>query len=242
MENAHYIIFHPEKKRQQLQVKATVMFNKEIDKNWQGNIFVDRINGENEDPFVFNDPWLYSYCHASQLKTKSQTDNNLQLGSKLFFASGQHADKKELLIDTVFVIENIQPWGNSPKLQLPTKYRKYFQNNKSHLWMRHFRFPFNGCHASVSHTFEAQLWGEEKNDFSFLPLNKIGERVSIPFDNLPEQLSTKIAGKIFGKYPVLLLNKEMKIVFEQIEKATVTKVLQNITTNVSEVFSKKINS
>ena len=80
MNKAHYIIFHPEYNRLEAVVQATVLVKNQIIKNWTGNVWVDCFrNGEgNEDPFVFNDPWLYSYCHASQLRRYSQKQSYLQ--------------------------------------------------------------------------------------------------------------------------------------------------------------------
>lgn len=232
MDKAHYIIFHPDNARQQTTVHATAMVQGQVLKNWKGNIYVDRIGVGNEDPFVFNDPWLYSYCHASQLRRNFRQDNNyLQSGSKIFFVSGQQADNGLLTIDTVFLIGNVQPWDNKPSLQLPIKYQKHFQDNKSILWRRHFRFPFHGTHDTVSHTYEADLWSKSKPDYSFLPLDESNERVSFPFDKLPNDLLKKITKKVKGKYPVLLTEDEMNNIRIQIEKRVTTKVLSKITSN-----------
>ena len=239
MNKAHYIIFHPDHQRQLTRVKATAMVSKQVLTNWTGNICVDKVGVGNEDPFVFNDPWLYSYCHASQLRRNFRKDSFLQLGSKIIFASGHQADKGILSVDTVFLVGDIQKWDSKP-LQLPLKYQPLFQNNKSDLWRRHFRFPFFGSHDTVSHTYEANLWNKNKGDFSFLPLDENENRISIPFDNFNTELLKKIAAKVKGKYPVLLSDNEIKIVAVQIENATATKVLRNITSNIT-VASKKGN-
>lgn len=91
MNKAHYIIFHPDRARQIANVQATVMVKKKILANWNGDIFVDQIGKGNEDPYVFNNPWLYSYCHASQLRRNRREDSYLQIGSTIIFASGQEA-------------------------------------------------------------------------------------------------------------------------------------------------------
>jgi len=233
MNKAHYIIFHPDHARQQTPVQAIAFVQGQVLKNWHGNIYVDKIGFGNEDPFVFNDPWLYSYCHASQLRRNFRHNNNyLQTGSKIFFVSGQQADKGLLTIDTVFLIGGVQPWDNKPTLQLPIKYQNHFQDNMSILWRRHFRFPFHGNHDTVSHTYEAELWQKNKTDYSFLPLDENNERVSIPFDKFPDDLLNKIAGKVKGKYPVLLSECEKNMITTQIEKQVATKVLKNITSKL----------
>jgi hypothetical protein len=240
MNKAHYIVFHPDRQRDEIAAQAIVLVNGKLTTNWTGKIWVDKIGKGNEDPFVFNDHWLYSYCHASQLRQNFRNDSYLQVGSKIFFASGQQADKGILTVDTIFIVGDVQQWTKKPILQLPTKYQIHFQNSKSPLWKRHFRFPFNGIHDSVSHTYEAELWQENKNDFSFLPLNNNGERVSIPLENFPDNLLDKIADNIKGKYPVLLSDSEMQTIFTHIDKAATIKVLKNITTNIPIAISKTI--
>ncbi len=241
MKKAHYIIFHPESggQRQKINVQAMALVNGIFIEEWLGDIYVDRIGVGNEDPFVFNDPWLYSYCHASQLRRNERNNCYLQKGSKLFFVSGQHADTEKLTIDTVFLIGGVQSWVKKP-LELPTIYKKHFEDNKSMLWRRHFRFPFYGSHKTVSHSYEADLWLKNKTDFSFLPLNKNDDRVSIPFENFSNNLLEKLKKKVVGKYPVLLTDKEMQIVSTLIDKATKTKVLKNITTTIPTTISRTI--
>lgn len=230
MDKAHYIIFHPDHAREQIPVQAIASVHGQILKNWSGKIYVDKIGIGNEDPFVFNDPWLYSFCHATQLRRNFRHDNNyLQIGSKIFFVSGQQAEKALLTIDTVFLIGGVQPWDNKPTLQLPIKYQNHFGDNMSILWKRHFRFPFHGCHYTVSNTYEAELWQKNKTDYSFLPLDENNERISIPFDKFPEDLLRKITGKVKGKYPVLLSESEINMITIQLEKRVKTKVLNNIT-------------
>ena len=208
------------------------------------NVWVDCFrNGEgNEDPFVFNDPWLYSYCHASQLRRYSQKQSYLQSESKIIFASGQHADNNMLTIDTVFLVGEIQEWRNNP-LGLPEKYKIHELTN-SDLWVRHLKFPFpvlkdnvwnKGNHHTISHSYEAALWQHNQIDYSFLPIDENNKRVSIPFSNFSNQLSNKIEGRVKGKYPVLLSESEINIVVEEIEKLTKIKVLGNITATNSIV-------
>ena len=228
MSKAHYIIFHPDYARQLITVTATAMIESQINPKWTGDIFVDRIGNNNEDPFVFNDPWLYSYCHASQLKRKPSEGSYLQVGSKIIFASGDEADNGFLSVDTFFVIGEVQNWFNDPALGLPTKYNDHFKNNSSNLWRRHFRFPFYGIHKSVSHTYEAELWQADKSEYSFLPYDQYGAKVSISFDTLNNNLANKITSKVWGKYPVLLSDVEIDSISNYIEKFVTIKILGNI--------------
>lgn len=130
MDKAHYIIFHPESKRQIIDAKASAIENGQVNTAWEGKICVDSINNGNEDPFVFSDPWLYSYCHATQLRRTPREDGiYLQKDSVIFFVSGDCANKERLTIDTVFVIENALTWTKKPKLALPIKFQGINQDS-----------------------------------------------------------------------------------------------------------------
>lgn len=226
MSKANYLVFHPDNARERTNVHAIAMVNGQLSLNWQGDIWVDSIGVGNEDPFVFNDPWLYSYCHASQLRRNYRKDSYLQIGSKIIFVSGQYADKGYLTVDTYFLIGGIQKWIHKPKLKLPTAYNKHYKNNNSDLWCRHLKFPFAGSHKKVSHTFEAELWQEDKTIFSFLPLDNMQQRVSIPLGNFSKEIKSIIELKRNGKYPVLLTDTEINSVLTEIDKAAYTKVLR----------------
>jgi len=228
MDKAHYIIFHPEKSRQKIKVLAKSLINNQLIENWTGNIFVDCIGVGNEDPFIFNNPWIYSFCHASQLKRNFNRNNNyLQKGSILLFANCQQAEKGILEFDTVFIVDECQKWKNNP-LDLPNKYKAILNNRNSELWNRHFKFPFDGVHKTVSFTYEAALWSNENNLFSFLPLDKNGNRVNFPIDKLSLDISCEINRKIKGKYPVLLDDKQMEIVFNCVKELSTTFVIKDI--------------
>jgi hypothetical protein len=229
---ANYIIFHPDYARQQVSVEATAILDNVIQPKWGGNIFVDAIGNGNEDPFIFHDPWLYSYCHASQLKRRSEQAVFLRAGSILIFASGEDANRGSLTIDTFFLIDNAVRWNKLP-FALPLKYQKYYQDEGSYLWQRHFQFPFdhdNPVHTGVSHTYEATMWEPNKKEFSFLPLQKDGERVSIPFKVFSTELVNKINPKVTGKYPVLLSSDEILDIRTAIKSLAKIKVLRNICT------------
>lgn len=238
VDQAHYIIFHPDKARQAIDARATAIENGQVHTTWEGKICVDSINNGNEDPFVFSDPWLYSYCHATQLRRTPREDGNyLQKDSVIFFVSGDCANKRHLTIDTVFVIENALTWTKKPELTLPIKFRGI--NEDSPLWKRHLKFPFCGQHASVTHTYEARHYTEQDTEvedpFSFLPIDKNGKRVTIPFSELTTELVAKINKKIRGKYPVLLSCDEMQQIYQLIETEAVTKVIGNISCDLKPI-------
>jgi hypothetical protein len=131
------------------------------------------------------------------------------------------------------VVGEIQKWSNNPLLDLPIKYQSHFKENSSDLWRRHFRFPFYGIHTGVSHTYEAKLWQIGESDFSFLPYDKDGVKVSIPFGNFNNELANKIGGKVKGKYPVLLSDDEVNLISDIIKGIATIKVLSNIKSDIN---------
>lgn len=229
---ANYIIFHP--KRQEVEVSATVLNGSKIIKGWIGNIFVDCVGDGNEDPFVFNNPWLYSYCHASQLRRKERPHGEyLQKGSKLIFVNGNDADSGMLTVDTIFEVGEVLDWGRcySPMQELPGKYLHIKKNKKSDLWTKHFQFPFrtkNPSHTGVTNTYEAKLWNEDCDSYSFLPLNREGKNVSIPFSQLDQDISDYLKEKRKGKRPALMSCEDIAPIIKMIDEQTDIKVLQDI--------------
>jgi len=226
---AHYIIFHPENQRQRYLATATAMINNIPHQNWIGDIYVDRINVGNEDPFVFNNPWIYSFCHATQLRKKSNASKSyIQQGSWLLFACYQDLNNGILKFDTIFLVDKIHPWIHQPALTLPFKYQYLITNRGSSLWRRHFRFPFQGQHASVKYTFEAKIWQQNVSDYSFLPYTLNGDRVSLQISQLPPPISAKIYGNLYGKRPVVFNTNEISQVLSAINQLARIKVLRDI--------------
>jgi hypothetical protein len=218
----HYIIFHPEKQRQLIKVSATSMIGNSIIQNWSGNVFVDKIGVGNEDPFVFNNPWIYSFCHATQLRRK----NDIQIGSWLIFACYQPG---KLIFDTLFLIGDINTWSHQPVLQLPQKYQYLSSNRGNKLWKRHFKFPFQGQHTNVKYSYEANLWQQGAKEYSFLPYIIDGVRVSIEISEFSETIVTKINNKLFNKRPVDLNDQEINEILAKIDQLSVIKILRDIT-------------
>jgi len=235
----HYIIFHPDNQRDQPLINATALSNRNPLENWQGRVHVDKIEFSNEDPFVFNDPWIYSYCHASQLRRSRSSKDHVDVGSWLFFVSGQEADKGRLSFDTVFLVEHLQPWLSPSSLdpQLPAKYEYLRRQQNDPLYLRHFCAPFdyinpntgNPAHGSVSFTYEANMWELGKNEYSFLPLTSNHQKVVVLFSELEEVLRNKIIGKTKGKIPADLSTTEQSQILSLVSQRAKIQVVKSIT-------------
>ncbi|MGE0397191.1 MAG: hypothetical protein AB7T06_10765 [Kofleriaceae bacterium] len=136
MQPAHYIVFHPEQKRQAVAVHAHEVVDGGL-KAWSGDIWVDA-PPDNEDPFVFREPWLYSYCHATELRrAPNKRADYIQVGSVIVFASGSMADAGMLLVDTVFVVGRVERWPEPARL--PERYA-HERDQETEVWKRHLVF------------------------------------------------------------------------------------------------------
>lgn len=225
---AHYIIFHPDRARVNVQVTATVIENGAHQLNWRGNIWVDELVG-NEDPFVFSDPWLYSYCHATQLRRQIQDGPYVREGSWLLFCSGDAGDHGNLVIDTAFLVGATRLWTPKPNLALPQEYNRHFENISSAIWRRHLRYPFHGQHDSVTHTYESKQWIDyNSNEYSLLPYDQQGQRVSIVIGALNAQVATTIQKHLPGKRPVLLSDDQITPIIQIIFQMAALRIIRDI--------------
>lgn len=235
MELAHYIIFHPDRYgktevRQKVLVTASALVKSKLKRNWSGSIYVDQINVGNEDPFVLVEPWLYSFCHASQLRRNNPL-NKVDAGSILIFVSGDFVNEGRLVVDTVFIVDEVHKWGAFNKIlsrpTLPEFYKEIY-NKDCDLWNRHFKYPFEGQHEGVTHTYSARLWNNENSLFSFLPVNDQGERVGFNLHDLEQTLSDKIRDNVVGKIPVRFSTEEITTIINRIDELASVKVIRDI--------------
>lgn len=222
---ADYIIFHPDRNRRSVEVRAQADVNGIIFKRWKGRIFVDNpYTGHNEDPFVFWKPWVYSYCRTKFLRKARNKEGIIQQGSKLFFVSGNEAERGRLTIDTFFIVESIHKWNEVSNTIIPSAFTFHLNNIMSKLWNRHLKFPFNKEHETVTHTYCAHLWSKNSNMYSYLPINNEGQRVSIPFIKLPVDTIENIKKKLKGKFPVPLTHAESNLICKELSNSASIKV------------------
>ena len=205
MKPLHYIIFHPDYAREKTLVQAQVLI-KHKPELWKGYVWVDEPEG-NEDPYVFSERWIYSYCHATQLKRKPNPNTPyVKEGSYLFFCSGDAANRCILQLDTVFVVDHVAEWPDNHQ-GLPDEFMEHYRNNISELWRRHFKYPFHGFHRG-RYTYISKHWFDEEEMYSFLPISETGQRVAFELSSLQPSLRRKIEAKVYGKYPVPLSENE----------------------------------
>jgi len=223
MKPLHYIIFHPDNARENLVIKGRAILNG-MPEHWTGAIWVDAAGG-NEDPFVLCENWIYSYCHATQLRrTPSLKSPYVMEGSYLFFCSGDAANRGELQVDTVFVVGHAAKWSRSVQA-LPSEFHKHYENSNSDLWNYHFRFAFSGHHEGI-YTYVAKAWARDAKDYSFLPIDVSGNRVGFSLGRLNYSLRKVIQDKVYMKRPVPLGEHDKNEILKPILSSASIKVVQ----------------
>lgn len=225
MHPLHYLIFHPDLARQRTEIQGRALIDNKL-VNWQGYVWVDRPGG-NEDPFVFSEKWLYSYCHATQLRRKPRSNAEyLKAGSHLFFCSGDAANNGFIQLDTIFVVDHVAEWPGRHQ-GLPGEFEQHYMNNDSEVWHRHFRYPFIGQHEG-RYTYVSRHWSDGENEYSLLPVSKSGDRVTFQIGNVSPDLQSKIITNTHGKYPVMLEEGHKTELLEKTLSLTHIKVIGSL--------------
>ncbi|NVO19783.1 MAG: hypothetical protein HXX13_08785 [Bacteroidetes bacterium] len=218
---AHYLIFHPERQR----INATVkVLRNNLIYECDRDILIDRIaNGSgNEDPFVFSNPWLYSFCHATELK-RAPKEKYVQPGSILIFVNSKMAEQGILKIDTVFHVRKGLVWPKKATIP-PAEY----SDRNSDIWFRHIRHgirPLNEKGHKGEYTYEATMYSNSNKDFSFLPIfnqNCKGIDLVLEFSNLWNRLKSEL----YGKKPFPLEEPDVKEILNLLDKNTSEKVVE----------------
>lgn len=152
-----YLIYHPEREK--------VVINGNI-------IYCDSFKG-NQDPYIWNNEFLYSFCHITQLKDLYKDKDYIY-----FFVSSESYKKiyenKKLYLDTVFYINKKLTWNNKNHIYLKDKIipsynrKKCFDNHFSWVnfdkWYQH---KFN------KRKYRYTLYWDEYKSFLITKSNKM---------------------------------------------------------------------
>ena len=133
MSRNFHILNHPER----VFVRENCIYLEKIDGMWvkkEGKVVipVDSLQG-NQDPYVFNRPWLYGYCKNALLR------RDMGEGSGVIFGK-YHKNKIDnslpFLLDTIFITDERYWWvddnGNSPSAEFNTKH-PILKNTKNYM-------------------------------------------------------------------------------------------------------------
>src|SRR5437588_413514 len=89
-------------------------------------------------PFVWCEPWLYSYCKATGLRRRPRRNGAyVTIGSTIIFVDKETAKRKALLIDTVFCVGAVHEWKRG---QPPRSLRLALASQYEQAYERHLRF------------------------------------------------------------------------------------------------------
>lgn len=105
----YYLIYHPQ--RQITEIRDLKIYHDEF--------------GGNEDPYLWNDRFLHTYCHITQLKNEEGQINFWVSAEKL-------TDINYLLCDCVFVIQEKIFWKESNKISREDDLVENFQTYEHH--------------------------------------------------------------------------------------------------------------
>ncbi len=166
---------------------------------------MDNIEG-NHEPSVLTDPWLYSYCHATQLRR-----SRMGSGSLIFFCDHQNG-----FFDTVFVVREKHRWNRlRPKRpHLPVRLETSPPNVEL-AWKLQFKWPARGYHENANLTFEGSTWPLEP--FSFLPL--LRQEPLHPSDLPLPWLERLLGAPHRGKRPLALASADADTLYRALRQA-----------------------
>jgi hypothetical protein len=200
MSREFYILNHPE--RDFAKEECTFLEKQGIDwtkKTGQVVIPVDHINSEsnNQDPYVFHNPWLYGYCKNALLPYKMAGD-----GSGIFFGKYHRLSNKNqkysFLLDTIFISERKFNWkdefGNIPSMNFTRAYpsicsgkhyRNFIAPRKTRGEHPKAKSIFVAKHLEVKNSMIQIEIKSNKDYFSCIPLYRDGNGVFNLIDILP---------------------------------------------------------
>lgn len=197
MTRKFYILNHPER----VFVKENCTYFEKVDNLWinkEGEIVipVDSLN-DNQDPYVFNNPWFYGYCKNALLP------GNMGEGSGIVFGRyNQHNEgitKDSFLLDTIFITDYRFYWidknGNSPSMEFILKYPIMMESknykdfieprikDKQHPKAK-FIFTSRTLNCETNINTKSNI-SDNKDYFSCIPLFKDGNGMFKLIDILP---------------------------------------------------------
>ena len=131
-----YLVYHP--KRVVTRCGKTVVHHDPV--------------GGNQDPYVWNDPFLHSYCHITQMR--------LEVGHTILWVSGDHWPAfGRLYCDLVFVVGAKLYWVDpncilpeDPIVDSPRAYNEHYRWASQHFFKRRRRFTLK----ADPHSFQPQ--------------------------------------------------------------------------------------
>lgn len=188
----------------------------------------------NEDPFIWNNNFLYSFCHANHaLSTEIRQKINGEKGKKeevyFVFVAKTAKDSDIFEIDAIIKAEKIYEW--------PPKNKRFEENLCNQIFnpkVKKYHLPYLSGDGTISEHDNVNLYtcvGDA--DGSFLPMEKgkgEDEGKFIPYtfkNNQPKELLDLIKVKDSDRYYVAqkksprLSNNDLQVCFKSISKIVI---------------------
>jgi hypothetical protein len=198
----HYIIYHPPR------------FFSVIG---QHIVYHDKF-GNNEDPYLWNDKFLHSFCHITQISPA--------IGSHIFWVSGDsYPNFESLFCDCVFVVNEKIVWNNPNKIEpddslvdTPQAFKHHYSwvnpPHSQHVFKNRKRYTLK---SDIHKSFQPQ--DENKNLIDIVPLLL---QSGISLNDLRNAISRTNSGKrAINSRPFKLQEEVAFSLFENLSKADI---------------------
>ena len=212
-------IGHPVRKKENLKIEEEIY-----------NISFDGFKDtkHNEDPFIWNNNFLYSFCHANHALSADIRQKIKKEEVYLVFVSKTGKNSKIVEIDTIIKVEEIYEWPNKNKRFKGSLCSKIF-NGKV---IAHHLPKFLEGGGISEHNNKNLYTCVGDSDGSFLPMKKDGD-IFIPF-RFNESVSKNLLELI------KVTDNEMYYVAKRTSPRLITENKENTFNKVYEVVKKLI--
>ena len=197
-----YLIYHPKR---------------EVFETDKLKIHHDRFGNKNEDPYIWNDRFLHSYCHITQITP--------QIDDIIFWVSGDKFPGFSCLFcDCAFIIQEKIYWPNANAISEADLVVDNAQSFKHHyIW--HGDHPFKKRRRYTLKAHPAKSFQPQNSDGSLIDIvpylqhiginiNQLSDGLTAGFQSKPMKLNTE---KAILLYNFLIENAPIKLFGNQIK-------------------------
>jgi len=208
----NYLVYHPER---------------EVSEIGDLCVYHDSFNG-NQDPYIWNEEFLHSFCHMTQLTTK--------INEIVFWVSGDSFPNfTKLKCDCVFVIKQKIQWGTPNFID-----RKNSMVESDNAFEHHYKWV-NKPHCEHIFTKRTRYTLKADKERSFQPQDKNKNLIDIlPFlikqgisiDTLINGIGKTVNGKrTINSKPFKLSNEISKKIYEYLSETSAIKIYGKMIVN-----------
>lgn len=173
---ATWICWHP--MREELEVYDDEIKEKRI-------VYCDKPS-HNQDPYIWNDPFLHTYCHMNSMKSVSKGDTIIWVTSRQFQYENESIDTlkvmreqkgkrifynatNSLLCDLVFVVAEIEFWENPNNAAYNSE--KFVSKHTPEAINDHYKWAIIDHEWKKRKNGKKTLWADSENSFQITDSN-----------------------------------------------------------------------